>query len=217
MRCRTLSVVALLIAVVLVGAAPAALRAQDEKTAAAPVITGVVNDSAGQPAVGVVITIVREGERVEQRSLTDSTGRFTFAELGPGRYLVAATFGSGSVTAAVEVPSSGARDLRLELRPGFSDAIVVTATRGAESLAAIPASVTVVPEEEVRRQSIGVRDLAEVLAAGRPRLRPVQRKHQHTNATWAQHSVAHRRRTTVDVAECRTRPHHDHAANDRAH
>ncbi|HKN74676.1 MAG TPA: carboxypeptidase-like regulatory domain-containing protein [Candidatus Acidoferrum sp.] len=64
---------------------PKAVSAQGETTSA---IVGQVGDASGAGVAGVAVTIVNAATGLKRSALTDESGRFNFAQLSPGVYMV---------------------------------------------------------------------------------------------------------------------------------
>src|SRR5450755_1160954 len=79
--------------------------------AATTMLTGVVL-SAGTPVGNAQVTA--SGDNVSQRTRTNPAGRFSFANLGPGSYLVSANGDGGEASTTLDLPASGA-DITLKL------------------------------------------------------------------------------------------------------
>jgi hypothetical protein len=91
--------------------------------AATTMLTGVVV-SAGAPVANAQVTA--SGDNVSQKTRTGATGRFTFANLTPGSYLVSATGDGGEAATSIDLPASGA-DITLKLSAKRLGIISVTA------------------------------------------------------------------------------------------
>lgn len=125
-------------------AAPAAHRA------AADTLAGVVTDGAGAPLAGVEATVVE----LERRTRSDADGRFTFAGLPPGRYLLQLRL-PGHAPAVVAFGSGSAGPVRVALRPSpvELESLVVTAARTPLAAAASPLSVATLGPGRLRASS----------------------------------------------------------------
>ncbi len=124
-------------------------------------VQGVVLDQQNRAVPGASVTVT--GTAFSAAATTDASGRFAIDVPSAGRYDVRAELsGLGVDTRAAILPPAGAIDVTLMLRPAYIETVVVTASRFAQTLSSVPATVTVIPGREV-----GVRagdDFADLFA-----------------------------------------------------
>jgi outer membrane receptor for ferrienterochelin and colicins len=120
-------------------------------------LSGKVLDGEGVAVVGA--NVVLESAALtggKTGSVTDDEGRFSFASLPVGRYVVKISHIGYSelVRAGVQVPPGGQLALDLILKDAiiFLDQNVVSASRRQEKILDAPASVAVVEAEDIRSQ-----------------------------------------------------------------
>jgi outer membrane receptor protein involved in Fe transport len=118
-------------------------------------LTGVVRDETGAVVSGAAV-IVRSGDRVEQQTVTGPDGRFTLdGPLPPAATLVVRAGGFAERAQAV----SNGSELDVVLAPaGVRESVTVTPTRTEQRLGDIPASVSIVDKETIRRSPAIVAD-----------------------------------------------------------
>ncbi len=137
----------------LAGVAAPAASAQDAR------VRGFVTDaSSGESMPGVNVAAFRDGELV-RGAATDTDGFYTIAGLGPGVYLVQASFlGFAPVQEEVELEPGEVRQLNLALSPADQELDAVTVeserTSGAANVTAglqsiRPADIELVPTPDV--------------------------------------------------------------------
>jgi iron complex outermembrane receptor protein len=141
--------------VVFLLAAPAAALSQAPATAP---ITGVVVDASGGAVAGATV-VVRQGGTTERRVVTGGDGRFSVdaaAQAAAELIVRADRFAESRQTLAVGATRT---DVRVELRAGgVAEAVTVTATRDEQFIGDVPASVSVVTGEDIRRSPAVVAD-----------------------------------------------------------
>ena len=119
-------------------------------------VTGVVRDSSGGVVSGATV-IARAPSGAEQRTVTGLDGRFTISLPAPFDLTIRAG-GFAENTQSVTAAAAGS-PLEVVLVPGsVSQQVTVTATRGEERLADVPASVTVLNKEDIQRSPAIVAD-----------------------------------------------------------
>ena len=134
--------------------------AAQERTGVACAIDGRVVDATGLPLPGVLVSATPGGDVV-----TDENGRFCLSNLTPGwRVIVVASLsGFRSETRQVDMPAPGTvASLDVPLQPaGFSDDVVVTATRTSRRLQDVPVRTEVV--DKTLMHAIAARTLADAV------------------------------------------------------
>ena len=168
---RTHSFVLVLCAVCVMAMPPASTAAQ-----AGARLSGRVIDSSGAVLSGAAVTVTpsESASSDSQTATTDDLGRYAFEDLAPGTYLLSAASDGFRVSTRIITISRGAtltEDLTLE-PAGVSENITVSVTRRTESLAGIPAAITVVSGDEVRRQVQLTNSLPDALGYLVPGLAP---------------------------------------------
>jgi iron complex outermembrane receptor protein len=145
----------LIVCVACLLAAPAVALSQS--SAVAP-ITGVVVDGSGGAVVGATV-IVRQPGAAERRTATAADGRFAI-EAAPQVAADLVIRASGFSESRETLAAGGPRvDLRVTLRPGgVAEALTVTATRSEQLIGDVPASVSVMTGEDIRRTPAVVAD-----------------------------------------------------------
>src|SRR5712664_1697892 len=110
--------VVLLVAVLfcLFAVTPTALFSQGTTTGT---VAGTVTDPVGAVVPGAAVTLIQQGTNATQSTTTDSSGRYLFAGVNPGKYSLKVT-GKGFRTTTiaqvqVEVLKSATIDVKLEL------------------------------------------------------------------------------------------------------
>lgn len=116
-------------------------------------ISGVVRDAAG----GVVqraTVIARVLSGAERQTTTDAEGRFTVVPPAAGDVTLIVRV-SGFEESRQTIPVAGSRDsLAVVLEPaGVTDAVTVTPTRSEQRLGDVPASVSVISRDDIRRSA----------------------------------------------------------------
>ena len=139
-------------------------------------VSGAVLDPSGG-VVGkatVTLTPTAQPAATPRTNFTDSAGRYGFDRVTPGSYLLSAIApGFRIATRTVEVGSSQPLMINLTIEPaGLSETVSVSVTRRAESIAAIPAAITVVTGDQVRRQMQLTSSLPDALGYLVPGLAP---------------------------------------------
>jgi iron complex outermembrane receptor protein len=162
---RALSI-CLTIALALTPAArPAA--AQDARTTAAT-IRGEVLDRAGAPISHAQVTVRDERGGAERRTAVDAAGRYVLRSLATGSYTVRVrAIGyepAGQVGRSIRAGDTLTLDFRLDPAATALTRQVVTATRSAVSIAAVPGAVTVVTRDQIEAQTRAAPRLGPMLA-----------------------------------------------------
>lgn len=119
-------------------------------------ISGTVVDPSGGavPSAAVVLS----GNGVSERRLTaDANGAFMFGDVAPGLYVIhadAPQFAGADAAVRLEA-GAGSAQLTLVLQvPGMQEAVTITATRGALTVADAPASVTVLDKADLEERNV---------------------------------------------------------------
>jgi len=127
------------------------------------VLSGTVVDSLGARLAGAVVTLLRDGQKV-QDGKSDSDGAFSFTGLAPERYQVQASMpGFQSKTSEAVFLGQGGRiilEVALEIGPLQQD-VVVTAGATEQLQARTGAPITVI--DEATLESINKLDVLEAL------------------------------------------------------
>ncbi|MGH8638240.1 MAG: TonB-dependent receptor, partial [Burkholderiales bacterium] len=150
---------------------------QDGAAQTAGRVSGRVVDVSGA-VVGeaTVVLTAADGQvaAAARTMVTDSEGRFAVGELAAGSYVLVATApGFRAATRTVEVTSAQPVVADLTLEPaGVAETVTVSVTRRTESIAAIPAAVTVVTGDELRQQMQLTNSLPDALGYLVPGLAP---------------------------------------------
>ncbi|MFI5201922.1 MAG: carboxypeptidase regulatory-like domain-containing protein, partial [Candidatus Kapaibacterium sp.] len=120
------------------------------------VLTGTVTGPDGAPLAGVTVRAAPESDTShEHYTITHFDGIFRFSSLPSGSYSVRfSLLGYLSLSRDESLPSSGKVTLNVQLEeaPVGSQEVIVTASRHPEKATNAPASVTVVPAQEIRQQ-----------------------------------------------------------------
>jgi outer membrane receptor protein involved in Fe transport len=115
---------------------------------------GVVRDSSGGVVAGAAV-IARGSNGAEQQTVTGPDGRFSFASLPSDAVVIVRASGFAERT----VPASAGAPLEIELSPAtLFESISVTPTRMEQRLADVPANVSVIDREQIRRSPAVVAD-----------------------------------------------------------
>lgn len=111
-------------------------------------IAGRVTTEAGNPAAGVVVTLVE----LSQATITDASGRYSFTPVPPGTYTVSFTAGESAANESVTVLAGQTATLNRTVDWNLSLAETITvysASRQTERIVEAPAAVTVFTSEDV--------------------------------------------------------------------
>lgn len=126
---RLVFVLARAVLLVTLGAVPSAAQAV--------AATGVVLDASGAPVPGARVTVEMAGAPAIERT-TASDGTYTVEPLPPGEITLSVSAPGFATTSRTIAWPAGAGSLDLVLHPaGLTEIVTVTATRGAEALAAV--------------------------------------------------------------------------------
>lgn len=111
-------------------------------------LSGVVRDAAGAPIQGAEVTLTNSS--ATKRSVTDVEGRFSIDAVVPGRYELKVRGEMLRESAqVVDVPPGAGLDLTLDGQRIHTETVIVTASRGEESLVRAPAAVSVLTGDEI--------------------------------------------------------------------
>ena len=139
------------------------------------VITGRVVDPSGGAVAGASLTLTSTGPGGTAAATTrsDAAGRYRFVNVMRGSYLLLAVSpGFSPATRPVAIDREPVvADLTIE-PAGVSEIVTVSVTRRAESVAAIPAAITVLTGEAVRQQMQLTNSLPDALGSLVPGLAP---------------------------------------------
>ena len=163
MRSTLYNICSLVLALTTVGRAA---RAQNE--APTGTIDGRIVDGDGEPVREARIVARAVGGGTQGAASSDSTGRYIIRALPAGRYLLQVrALGFRPVVGLERIVGTGevvAVDLRLSRAATALTRQVITATRSAVSIAAVPGAVTVVDRAQIEEQTKAVPRLGPMLA-----------------------------------------------------
>jgi outer membrane receptor protein involved in Fe transport len=124
---------------------------------AAPGIAGVVRDSSGQVVVGATV-IARFVNGSEQQTVSGPDGRFSLAAAAPGDVTLVVRARAFSEFRRT-LTAGATADVSVVLMPAsLSETVTVTASRMEQRLRDVPASVSVINQEDIRRSPAVVAD-----------------------------------------------------------
>jgi len=129
-------------------------------------LTGTVQDSSGAAIPGAKVTLTNSGTQQVRTLTTNGSGVYSFNELAPGTYTVAATapnFSSETVSNVV-VTAETPRDVNVTLKPGkASDTVTVNGDTNAVLQTGDASVGTTIDSEEIQRLPIFGADPYELL------------------------------------------------------
>ena len=161
-----------LVCALFAAATPESVFAGQEASRVAGRVLDISTATVGQATV--TLTPTAQPATSSRTDVTDSAGRYVFDGVAPGSYLLSAIApGFRMSTRSLEVGASQPVIADLTIEPaGLSETVSVTVTRRAESIAAIPAAVTVVTGDQVRQQMQLTNSLPDALGYLVPGLAP---------------------------------------------
>jgi iron complex outermembrane recepter protein len=125
---------------------------------AAPVVSGVVRDASGLAVAGASVS-VRAASGVERQTTTDAAGKFSVVSPGTGEITLIVRAPGFSEWRKPVVASAATTAIDVELEAaGVHEQVTVTPTRSEQQLGTIPASVSVITQEEIQRRPAIVPD-----------------------------------------------------------
>ncbi|MBI4478031.1 MAG: TonB-dependent receptor [Acidobacteria bacterium] len=117
-------------------------------------VAGVVKDPTGAVISGATV-VVRDASGAERQTITGPDGRFTFDTVPDQAVLIVRVGGF----APKEQPLSADRDLEIVLSPAtLLETVTVTPARSEQRLGDLPASVTILHSDQIRRSPAVVAD-----------------------------------------------------------
>jgi outer membrane receptor protein involved in Fe transport len=117
-------------------------------------VSGVVTDSSGGVVPGAAV-IARAPSGSEQQTVTGPDGRFALSSLPAGAVVIVRASGFAEKT----LPASNGASLDIELAPAnLFESVSVTPTRTEQRLADVPANVSVISKDQIRRSPAVVAD-----------------------------------------------------------
>jgi outer membrane receptor protein involved in Fe transport len=118
-----------------------------------------VLDEQGLAVVGARVTATQRAANLS-RVASSSNERFTMAGLTPGVYTVRVSASGFQVhDVSVDVTTETLQTIEVRLRPaGYTEQLIVTATRSEQRIADVPASVSVVTNEQISQSPAVVAD-----------------------------------------------------------
>ncbi len=114
----------------------------------------VFNVTSGkpEPLAGVPVVLKGKTYRVVLEAVSDNEGRYSFSNLKPGTYIISVKLpGFRSYTKKVRLLEGQTLTVNVELRLLFyEEEVTVTATRTERKTEEVPASITVISEEQIK-------------------------------------------------------------------
>jgi iron complex outermembrane receptor protein len=140
------------------------------------VVRGRVLDETGGVVVNSTVSVRPKSaasQSEERTTTTDGEGRYRFQDLSPGDHRFQATAPGFAVTTKDIALRVGERSIDLTLSPrGLAEEVTVSVTRSVESIAGIPAAVTVVEGDRLGEQMLLTKNLNDALGNLVPGLAP---------------------------------------------
>lgn len=115
-------------------------------------IEGRIIRPAGNPVGGVAVVL----QGVGRATISDGRGNYSFDDVPPGSYTLSLTLGDQTTTEEVEVTAGETTEVTTEVdwQISFIETITVfSASRQTERITEAPAAVTLIPEEQIERES----------------------------------------------------------------
>ncbi len=122
-------------------------------------IEATVLDTQGLPIIGARVTVSQPATNL-RRIATSSTERFSIQGLALGEYMLRVSAPGFQVQdLSVDLRTQTEQTVEVRLKPaGITEALVVTATRSEQRVADVPASVSVISNEQIERSPAVVAD-----------------------------------------------------------
>jgi iron complex outermembrane receptor protein len=127
------------------------VEAQDRPTVANA--RGQVRTAEGQPIPRATVELLDGSGRVQRAGRTDEGGRFNLSAPAAGRYRLRATllgYSPRLIDVELAAGSETTVDITLAQAPSVLNQIVVSASRSGQELARVPASVSVVSQDQIQ-------------------------------------------------------------------
>ncbi len=118
-----------------------------------------VLDEQGLPVLGARVTATLRAGNLS-RTASSSNERFSMAGLAPGIYAVRVSASGFQIEdLSVDVTTEALQTVEVRLRPaGYTEQLIVTATRSEQRIADVPASVNLVTNEQIEQSPAVVAD-----------------------------------------------------------
>ncbi len=113
-------------------------------------LSGVIRATSGTPVGSATVTLSGEGLDTPRTSTTGESGRYRFSELSPGAYALR-VIRPGFREGDARVTLTGDQRLDIALVPVPLQEIVVTASRGEQEIARVPAAINVITRDEIQQ------------------------------------------------------------------
>src|SRR5258705_4831117 len=113
------------------------------------VITGVVTDIQSHPVSHVSVHLLN----TRAATITNASGRFTVANLQPGKYMIElSAIGYAAIAIEIYVRQSASQTFNFQLQNALVqlEAVVVTAGKKEELLQNVPGSITAISSRQVK-------------------------------------------------------------------
>lgn len=130
------------------------------------VVVGRVLDETGAVVANATVSVQAKGVTTGSAptTTTNAEGRYRLPDLAPGEYSLQATAPGFAVTTKKVALKAGERSVDLTLSPGgISEEVTVSVTRSVESIAGIPAAITLVEKEQLAEQILMTKNLSDAL------------------------------------------------------
>jgi iron complex outermembrane receptor protein len=126
-------------------------------------VSGTVTEQSGDPVEGASVSLVDKRVGTERVAVTGADGSFSFQEVRPGAYSLAAKYGDSAARREVTLTNGGSdiADLKL-VRKGISELVDVNISAGtSQPIAEVAKTVDLIEKEEVEAR--GDLSLADTL------------------------------------------------------